>query len=160
MIVAVLSSVYVSVRAQQNDLLLGRLTFTPSIGVESLGLNIQYCSLSKRKMKKSENVLVSIRKFRRKRKKPICYNFWNVSNGMVCNNLFCNHDVRVFCVNGKRALFPTKSRLRVAPNLGERQTSGRNTLAVRDSEDTRKTLGGHATGSAENSHSHSLHEIS
>ena len=68
----------------------------------------------------------------------------------------------VICVNGKRALFPTKSRLRVAPNLGERQTSGRNTLAVRDSEDTRKTLGGHATGSAENSHSHShsLHQIS
>ena len=99
-------------------------------------------------------------KVQKEKKKPMCYNFWNVSNGMVCNNLFCNHNFWVICVNGKRALFPTKSRLRVAPNLGGRQTSGRNTLAVRDSEDTRKTLGGHATGSAENSHSHSLHQIS
>ena len=57
----------------------GRLPFTPSIRVEILGVNTQCCSLSKRKLKKSEDVLVSIGKFKRKRQnasiKPIAYNF-------------------------------------------------------------------------------------
>ena len=57
-----------------------RLPFTPSIRVEILGVNIQCCSLSKRKLKKSEDVIVSIGKFKRKRKnasiiQPIAYNF-------------------------------------------------------------------------------------
>ena len=53
--------------------------FTPSIRVEILGVNIQCSSFSKRKMVRSENVLVSIGKFKRKRKnaliKSIAYNF-------------------------------------------------------------------------------------
>ena len=49
--------------------LYGRLPFTPFIRVEIFGVNIQCSSLSKRKMKKSENVLVSIAKFKKKRKK-------------------------------------------------------------------------------------------
>ena len=57
----------------------GRLPFTPSIRVEILVVNIQCSSLSKRKLEKSEDVLVSIGKFKRKRKnaaiKPIAYNF-------------------------------------------------------------------------------------
>ena len=57
----------------------GRLPFTPSIRVEILGVNIQCCSFSKRKMGRSENVLASIGKFKRKRKnaliKSIAYNF-------------------------------------------------------------------------------------
>ena len=66
---------------------LGHLPFTPSIRVEILGVNIQCCSFSKCKMGRSENVLVSIGKFKRKRKNAsinsIAYNFWNVSNGLV-----------------------------------------------------------------------------
>ena len=80
----------------------GRLPFTPSIRVEILGVNIQ-CY---RKMGRSENVLESIGKFKRKRKnaliKSIAYNFWNVSNGMVCTISFSNQNFRVFRVNGKR----------------------------------------------------------
>ena len=57
----------------------GRLPFTPSIRVEILGVNIQCCRFSKRKMGRSENVLASIGKFKRKRKnaliKSIAYNF-------------------------------------------------------------------------------------
>ena len=57
----------------------GRLPFTPSIRVEILVVNIQCSSLSKRKLEKSEDVLVSIGKFKRKGKnatiKPIAYNF-------------------------------------------------------------------------------------
>ena len=54
--------------------------FTPCIRVEILGVNIQCCSFSKRKMVRSENVLVSIiGKFKRKRKnaliKSIAHNF-------------------------------------------------------------------------------------
>ena len=58
---------------------LGRLPFTPSIRVEILGVNIQCCRFSKRKMGRSENVLASIGKFKRKRKnaliKSIAYKF-------------------------------------------------------------------------------------
>ena len=89
---------------------LERLPFTPSIRVENLGVNIQCCSFSKRKMVRSENVLVSIGKFKRKRKnaliKSIAYNFWNVSNGMVCTISFSNQSFRVFRVNGKRPWCP------------------------------------------------------
>ena len=57
----------------------GAFTITPSIQVESLGVNIQCCSFSKRKMGRSEYVLVSIGKFKRKRKnaliKSTAYNF-------------------------------------------------------------------------------------
>ena len=38
--------------------------------------------------------------------KPICYNFWNVSNGMVRTILFSNQNFLVFRVNGKRPLSP------------------------------------------------------
>ena len=38
--------------------------------------------------------------------KPIAYNFWNVSNGMVCTISFSNQNFRVFRVNGKRPLLP------------------------------------------------------
>ena len=62
--------------------ILGRFPFTPSIGVEILGVNIQCCSFSRRKiieMGRSENVLVSIGNCKRKRKnaliKSIAYNF-------------------------------------------------------------------------------------
>ena len=89
----------------------GRLQFTPSILVEILGVNIQCCSFSKRKMGRSENVLVSIGKFKRKRKnaliKSIAYNFWNVSYGMVCTISFSNQSFRVFRVNGKRPGTPS-----------------------------------------------------
>jgi len=71
-----------------------------------LGVNIQCFSFSKRKFRRSENVSLSIGKFKRKRKnaliKSIAYNFWNVSNGMVCTISFCNQNFRVFRVNGKR----------------------------------------------------------
>ena len=64
-----------------------------------LVVNIQCSSLSKRKLEKSEDVLVSIGKFKRKRKnaaiKPIAYNFWNVSNGTVCIISFSNQNFRV-----------------------------------------------------------------
>ena len=84
--------------------------FTPSIRVEILGVNIQCCSFSKRKMVRSENVLVSIGKFKRKRKnaliKSIAHNFWNVSNGMACTISFSNQNFRVLRVNGKRPGFP------------------------------------------------------
>ena len=84
----------------------GHLPFTPSIWVEILGVNIQCSSFSKRKMVRSENVLASIGKFKRKRKnaliKSIAYSFWNVSNGMVCTISFSNQNLWVFCVNGKR----------------------------------------------------------
>ena len=87
----------------------GRLPFTPSIRVEILGVNIQCSSLSKRKLEKSEDVLVSIGKFKRKRKnaaiKPIAYNFWNVSNGTVCIISFSIQNFRVFRVNRKRPWF-------------------------------------------------------
>ena len=57
----------------------GRLPFTSSIQLEILGLNIRYCSLSERKTEISQNVLVSIGKFGKKRKntliKPLAYNF-------------------------------------------------------------------------------------
>ena len=57
----------------------GRLPFTSSIRVEILVVNIQCSSLSKRKLEKSEDVVVSIGKFKRKRQnaaiKPIAYNF-------------------------------------------------------------------------------------
>jgi len=57
----------------------GRLPFTSSIQLEILGLNIRYCSLSERKTEISQNVLVSIGKFRKKRKnaliKPVAHNF-------------------------------------------------------------------------------------
>ena len=65
--------------ARHNNL--GHLPFTvtPSIRVEILGVNIQCSSLSKRKLEKSEDVRVSIGKFKRKRKnaviKPTAYNF-------------------------------------------------------------------------------------
>ena len=77
----------------------GRLPFTPSIRVEILGVNIQRCNFSKRKMWRSENVLVSIQYALIK---SIDYNFWNVSNGMVCTISFSNQNFRVFRVNGKR----------------------------------------------------------
>ena len=84
----------------------GRLPFTPFIRVEILAVNIQCCSFSKRKMVRSENVLVSTGKFKRKRKnaliKSIAYNIWNVSNGMVCTISFSNQNFQVFRVNGKR----------------------------------------------------------
>ena len=87
----------------------GRLPFTPSIRVEILGVNIQCCRFSKRKMGRSENVLASIGKFKRKRKnaliKSIAYYFWNVSNGMVCTISFSIQNFRVFRVNGKRPRF-------------------------------------------------------
>ena len=55
------------------------INFTPSIGVEILGVNIQCCSFSRRKIGRSENVLVSIGNCKRKRKnaliKSIAYNF-------------------------------------------------------------------------------------
>ena len=74
--------------------------------MEILGVNIQYWRLSKRKMEKSKNVLESIGKLKKKRKcaliKSIAYNFWNVSNGMVCTISFSNQNFRVFRVNGKR----------------------------------------------------------
>ena len=50
---------------------LGRLSFTSSIRVEILGVNIQCCSFSKRKMGKTENVLLSIGKLKRKRKNAL-----------------------------------------------------------------------------------------
>ena len=87
----------------------GRLPFTPSIRVEILGVNIQCCRFSKCKMGRSENVLASIGKFKRKRKnaliKSIAYYFWNVSNGMVCTISFSIQNFRVFRVNGKRPRF-------------------------------------------------------
>ena len=74
--------------------------------MEVLVVNIQCCSLSKRKLEKSEDVLVSIGKFKRKRKnaaiKPIAHNFWNVSNGTVCIISFSNQKFRFFRANGKR----------------------------------------------------------
>ena len=95
----------------------GRLPFTPSIRVEILGANIQCCSFSKRKMGRSENVLVSIGKFKRKRTnaliESIAYNFWNVSNGMVCTISFSNQNFRVFRVNGKRPRFPLPSKTKI-----------------------------------------------
>ena len=87
-------------------LIKGLLPFTPSIRVEILRVNIQCCSLSKRKMGKSQNVPVSIGKFKKKRKnvliKLVAYNFLNVSSGMVCTISICNQNFRVFRVNGKR----------------------------------------------------------
>ena len=84
---------------------MGRLPFTSSIRVEILGVNIQCWSLSKRKTEISQNVLVSIRKFTKNRKnaliKPVVYNLWNVSNGMVCTISFSNQNFQAFRVNGK-----------------------------------------------------------
>ena len=75
-------------------------------------LHIQCCSLSKRKMEISQNVLVSIIiivKFTKKRKnaliKPVAYNFRNVSNGLVCTLSCSNQNFQVFLVNGKRPRF-------------------------------------------------------
>ena len=64
--------------------------------MEILGVNIQCCSLSKHEMEISQNALASIiEKFTKERKnaliKLLAYNFWNVSNGMVCTVLFSNH---------------------------------------------------------------------
>ena len=89
---------------------LGALSITSSIRLEILGVNIQCWSLSKRKTEISQNVLVSIRKFTKKRKnaliKPVVYNLWNVSNGMVCTISFSNQNFQTFCVNGKRSWCP------------------------------------------------------
>ena len=50
---------------------LGRSPFTSSIRVEILGVNIQCCSLSERKTETSQNVLVTIGKFTKKRKNAL-----------------------------------------------------------------------------------------
>ena len=85
---------------------LRHLPFTSSIRVEILGVNIQCWSLSKRKTEISQNVLVSIRKFTKKRKnaliKPVVFNLWNVSNGMACTISFSNQNFQAFRLNGKR----------------------------------------------------------
>ena len=93
----------------------GCFPFALSIWVEILGENIQCCSLFKRKMEISQNVLVSIiGKYAKKRKnapiKPVAYNFRNVSNGMVCTLSCSNQNFQVFLVNGKcpRFLFSLK----------------------------------------------------
>ena len=38
--------------------------------------------------------------------KPVWYNLWNVSNGMVRTILFCNQNFLVFRLNGKRPSYP------------------------------------------------------
>ena len=79
--------------------------------MEILGVKIQCWSLSKRKTEISQTVPISLRKFTKKRKnaliKPVVYNLWNVSNGMVCTISFFNQNLKAFRVNGKRPWFPT-----------------------------------------------------
>ena len=71
--------------------------------MEILGVNIQCCSLSTRKMDKSQNVLVSVGKLKHDRKsaliKPMSHNFWNVR--VFCIIWFSNQNFQVFRVNGK-----------------------------------------------------------
>ena len=71
--------VYLTKAETQTRKPVNRLPFPPSIRVEILGVNIQCCSFSKRKMGRLENVLLSIGKFKRNRKysliKTIAYHF-------------------------------------------------------------------------------------
>ena len=120
------------------QVILGRLPFTPSIRVEILRVNIQCCSLSKRKMEKSQNVPVSIGKFKKKRKnvliKLVAYNFLNVSSGMVCTISISNQNFWVFRVNGKRP-WTILSPARVEPlyGAGRKESSGTGLDAESDS---------------------------